>query len=1049
MISEDSTEVSLYLETLTTPGSQPWKITLFIDNNPIEFKIDTGADVSVIPAELFDNAHIRTTLSPPTKTLKGPNQKPLDVVGSFTCHLQKGDRRIEDRVYVVKDVSQPLLGRPAIERLGLLSRIESITTDSTGQEARIVSQYPDIFNGLGTLREEYRICLKDGAKPFAVSTPRRIALPLLPKVKDELSTMESLHVISKVDTPTDWCAPMVVVPKPNGKVRICVDLTKLNASVKRERHILPAVEDTLAQLRNAEVFTKLDANSGFWQVPLSQESSLLTTFITPFGRYCFHRLPFGISSAPEHFQKRMSRILEGTDGVVCMMDDILGFGVDQDEHDRRLRKVLQKLREAGVTLNREKCVFSVPSVKFIDQIVGRGGVRTDPGKVSAILEMKAPTNVGEVRRFLGLVNQQSKYIKELAEKTEPLRALLQQKSQWTWGIQQQAAFDTVKREITQTPVLALYDPNRDTTLSADASSFGLGAVLRQRQPDGNYKPVAYASRSLSETERRYAQIEKETLAVTWATERFQHFLLGKDFAIETDHKPLVPLLGTSSLNDLPPRIQRFRLRLLRFSFSIYHVPGKELVVADALSRQPMSSPDTVDQILQSEAETFRSTFMQSLPASDKRLQEIKTLQDADAVISRVKTYVSSEWPQTHLVQGEIRNYWQLRNELHVQTGLLLRGSRIVIPPDLRRQVLDKLHCSHQGVTKCREKAKQAVWWPGISSQIEAFIYNCVTCARETKNPAEPLIYTPFPTYPWQKVAMDLFEWKGRSYLLVIDYYSRFVEIALLSSTTSPAVVNRIKSIFARYGIPESVMSDNGPQFASEAFQQFAREYQFLHVTSSPGFPQANGEAERAVQTIKFLLEKNDDPHMALLSYRATPLHNGYSPAELLMGRKLRTTVPIIPEQLKPKLPDLAALKDTEQRARNKMKQDHDTHHRVRSLSVLSPGTKVWVPDQRLYGTIVASPRPRSYLVETPFRQIRRNRRSVNPLPLGLSEETEEEENKGGVNKRPRQEVSPDPTEEEEEEEAVEPPPKSSVGQNDGSTITRSGRVSCPPQRLDL
>lgn len=269
VISQDSSEDSLYLETLTgnAASSQPWKITLLVNNNPIEFKIDTGADVSVMPAALFDDAPIRTILSPPDKTLKGPNQKPLDVAGSFTCHLQKGDRKIEDRVYVVKDVSHPLLGRPAIERLGLLSKIDWVTTDSASQEARIVSQYPDVFKGLGTLQGEYRICLKEGADPYAVSTPRRIALPLLSKVKEELSQMESLQVISKVDIPTDWCAPMVVVPKPNGKVRICVDFTKLNKSVKRERHLLPAVEDTLAQLRNAVVFTKLDVNSGFGRCP--------------------------------------------------------------------------------------------------------------------------------------------------------------------------------------------------------------------------------------------------------------------------------------------------------------------------------------------------------------------------------------------------------------------------------------------------------------------------------------------------------------------------------------------------------------------------------------------------------------------------------------------------------------------------------------------------------------------------------------------------------------------------------------------------------------
>lgn len=367
----------------------------------------------------------------------------------------------------------------------------------------------------------------------------------------------------------------------------------------------------------------------------------------------------------------------------------------------------------------------------------------------------------------------------------------------------------------------------------------------------------------------------------------------------------------------------------------------------------------------------------------------------------------------------------------------------MIPPSMRGHVLDQLYCSHQGVTKCREKAKHAVWWPGISSQIEAFVSNCTTCARARRNQAEPLIYTPFPIYPWQKVAMDLFDWKGRSYLLVIDYYSRFVEIALLTSTSSPSMVNRIKSIFARYGIPETVMSDNGPQFVS-TFKRFAKEYKFIRVTSSPRFPQANGEAERAVQTIKSLSEKNDDPHMALLSYRSTPLHNGYSPAELLMGRKLRTTVPVIPDQLKPKLPDIAALKDIEQRAKNKIKQDHDTRHRVRSLSELSPGTRVRIPDQRLYGTVVASPSTLFYLVETPFRQIRRNRRTLNPSPSGQSEETQPEEAEKCDNS-----WQPELPQNPQQEETEEPPQNRKTGQHDGSNITRSGRVSRPPPRLDL
>ena len=226
-----------------------------------------------------------------------------------------------------------------------------------------MSLYPNLFHGLGTFGTEYHIVLKQGAKPFALSVPRRVAFPLLPKVKAEFARMEKLGVISKVDTPTEWCAGMVVVPKSNDDIRICVDLTKLNESVCREKHILPSVEQILAQLGNSTVFTKLDANAGFWQIKLSQECSPLTTFITPYGRFRLNRLPFGITLAPEFFQKQMSKILNGLPGVLCMIDDVLVYGITQQEHDQRLTAVLECLRKANVTLNKDKCQFSRSSIR--------------------------------------------------------------------------------------------------------------------------------------------------------------------------------------------------------------------------------------------------------------------------------------------------------------------------------------------------------------------------------------------------------------------------------------------------------------------------------------------------------------------------------------------------------------------------------------------------------------------------------------------------------------------------------------------------------------
>ena len=370
--------------------------------------------------------------------------------------------------------------------------------------------------------------------------------------------MEKEGVISKVSEPTEWCSGMVVVPKKSGKVRICVDLKPLNKSVRREVHPLPKVDDTLAQLAGAKVFSKLDANSGFWQIPLSPSSRLLTTFITPIGRYCFNKLPFGIASAPEHFQRRMSHILAGLKGVLCQMDDILVFGSNQEEHDRCLLAALQRITEAGATLNPDKCEIGKQRLKFLGHVIDQNGIQADPEKTEAIMKMPQPTSVPELRRFMGMVNQLGKFTSSLADLTQPLRALLSKSSTWLWGPAQAKALDSVKQELSKPTTLALYDPAAPTKISADASSYGLGAVLLQ-EVDGDWKPIAYASRSMSDTEKRYTQIEKEALATTWACEKFADLIIGKQIEVETDHKPLVPLLGSKHLDNLPPRVLRFRL----------------------------------------------------------------------------------------------------------------------------------------------------------------------------------------------------------------------------------------------------------------------------------------------------------------------------------------------------------------------------------------------------------------------------------------------------------------------------------------------------------
>ena len=574
-----------------------------------------------------------------------------------------------------------------------------------------------------------------------------------------------------------------------------------------------------------------------------------------------------------------------------------------------------------------------------------------------------------------------KFSSRIAELSQPLRELLSTKQSWVWGSSQEQAFAQIKVELTQPTVLALYDPQAPTKISADASSYGLGAVLLQQVED-KWKPVAYASRSMSDTEKRYAQIEKEALAVTWSCDKFSNYILGRHFDIETDHKPLVPLLSTKNLDNLPPRVLRFRLRLARYNYDIQHVPGKLLYTADTLSRAPAKEMYSLQ--LQDEVELFIESVEDNLPASTKQLEAYKRAQSADSVCSRLKEYCLSCWPKREEIEPELIPYWKARSFLTLKDELLLYGSRIVIPTSLREETMEKVHAGHQGIERCRLRVNSSVWWPGIVKQVTEMIQRCSVCAREAAPKREPLIISPLPDYPWQVIGTDLFELKGASYLLVVDYFSRYPEIAKLTSTTSQAVITVLKSIFARHGIPEVIRSDNGPQYASQDFARFAESYGFLHQTSSPHYPQSNGQAERTVQTVKRLLKRASDPYLALLNYRATPLPwCRRSPAELCMGRSLRTCLPQVQEQLVPKWPYLPEFRALNLKFKKKQKRDFDKRHRTQDVEDIPSRSKVWITSEGRHteGRVVSpAESPRSYLVDTPTGVVRRNRQHLNVAP---------------------------------------------------------------------
>ena len=1010
-----------------------WHTELLVNKQKMSFRIDTGADVTVIPDRCFKNTD---NLEKTEKRLYGPGGSELVVKGVFRASVESKSNKSEQDLYVVQGLRKPLLGRPAIEALGILKRVEAV---GDGQ-ADVKNEYPSLFHSpeIGKMSNPYLIRLTDEARPFSIATPRRLPLPMKDKVEEELKSLQDQGIIRPVTKPTDWCAPIVVVPKSTpGKVRICVDYTKLNESVRRENFPLPTTDQLLAQLDGATVFSKLDCNKGFHQVPLAEESQELTTFITPFGRFCYTRLPFGISSGPEIFHREMTHILAGVPGVIVDIDDVLIGGKGQAEHDDRLRQVLDRMKDAGVTLN-EKCELSTQKVKFLGHIVTPQGIGIDPEKVKAVKEMPTPTDVPSLRRLLGMVNHVGKFAPNLAEITKPLRDLLKKESEWIWTIAHETAFQQVKTLLSTAPILQHYSPKKPTKVSADASSFGMGGVLLQKDSDG-WKPVQYASRSFTETEQRYAQVEKEALAMTWCCEKFADYLVGlSSFLIETDHKPLLALMKTKQLDELTPRIQRFRMRMMRFSYEVEHVAGKNLATADTLSRAPGSTPRQEDKEKEEETLAFVRSVVDSIPASDVRLEEVRKEQMSDRECSTIIKFCQEDyWPES--AKKDFPYYYVERHSLIVVGGLLLMGNRLVIPKVLRKEMLDRIHQGHQGIVKCRALARSCIWWPGVSKDVATLVEQCPACEKFRVIPPEPLNPTPTPEFPWQRVGSDLFEWQGENYLLLVDYYSRWIEVSHLTSLTSTAVIRSCKTIFARLGIPELLYTDNGTQYTSSEFAKFSEYWGFKHVTSSPYHPSGNGEAERAVQTIKNLLKKESDPFLALLNYRSTPLSQGLSPAELLMKRKIRTRIPLFRPPEKDEF-----FRQKDKIAKERQKQDHDRRHRAKELPALKPGQTVWLTTPKTTEAIV---KPRSVEVKTATGDTNRNRSHIrirDPTAVLASPSHPKEKALPLVARKQHGLVTT---------QVVTPEDSTEIQPQEPETATpmprRSGRVVRPPKKLDM
>lgn len=664
---------------------------------------------------------------------------------------------------------------------------------------------------------------------------RRIPLALRDGVTTELKKLLDAGIIEHVDA-SPWVSNLVVTTKKSGGLRPCVDLRAVNKAVIPDKYPLPRAEELTAQFYGSAVFSKLDLRQGYLQVPLHQSSRYLTAFVTHAEVFQYTRMPFGLSSAPSCFQKIMASVLAGIPGVAIYLDDIVVHGPTSDVHDERLTMVFAALSKHKLTLNSEKCVLSASSVEFVGFHLSARGVAPLQSNVDAIQAIPEPSSAAEVASFLGMTGYYLKFLPHYSETTAPLRELLRKDVPWVWSPACRDTVHSLKAQLTSPPVLAHFNISSPTFVTCDASATAVGAVLSQTQA-GVEKPVAFASRALNPTEQRYSVGEREALACIWTCERWHFYLYGRSFTIRTDHQALTMLLSTSGTGHRPLRLHCWSDRLRQYNFELQFTPGRLNVVADLLSRSvtcpaPHMDTETVekDMIL----------MLHSPLQATVSLQELKDASEADPVLSQVRTYIRDGWP--HRVPEELLGFSRVKQELYCwNDACVARGLCTVVPGALRARVLAMAHEGHLGIVKLKQRCRGLVWWPGIDKEIEALVGDCSACLVSGKTghqappPLQPLSW---PSRPWEHLQLDVCgEIHGvphhqRFLVVVYDLHSKWPELIPTGTVTSRVIIDFLKSLFSRWGLPETITTDNGPQLVSAEFTTYLEHRGIRHVRTA-------------------------------------------------------------------------------------------------------------------------------------------------------------------------------------------------------------------------
>ncbi|XP_062703621.1 uncharacterized protein K02A2.6-like [Aedes albopictus] len=864
-------------------------VSVGLSGTDIRLQLDTASDITVINRETWRKLG-SPALTPATVNPRTASGNILSLDGEFECDVTIGESTRRE-VIRVTEKQILLLGSNLVDSFNLWSvPMDTFCCHVSGSPtstAALKSTFPKVFSDqLGLCsKTKVKLELKESVRP--VFCPKRpVAYAMYDAVDQKLDRREKLDIITPVDY-SEWAAPIVVVRKANGSIRICGDYsTGLNAALQPNQYPLPLPDDIFAKLSGCTVFSQIDLSDAFLQVEVDEQHRKLLTINTHRGLYSYNRLPPGVKVAPGAFQQLIDTMLAGLECTSGYLDDVIIGGKTEEEHDRNLRAALKRIQEFGFTIREDKCTFRKQQVQYVGHVVDSRGLRPDPAKIEAITKLPPPTDVSGVRSFLGAINYYGKLVPNMRKLRYPLDNLLKADAKFKWTPECQQEFEQFKRILSSDLLLTHYDPKREIIVSADASSVELGATISHKFPDGTVKVVQHASRALTKAEQGYSQPDREGLAIVFAVTNLCSGSSGPRKVYQStlptafNASPSICCCTTSTSNTFG------NADLLSRLINQHAKPDEDYVIASVNLE-----------------EDLRSVISSSRKMLPLHFRAVAQSTQADPLLRQVYHHVQNGWPQSKLAGPDLQRFQSRQESLSVVSHVCGTARH---PSLHRKRCLEQFHRGHPGMQRMKALARSYAYWPSMDTDITDFVRACQQCASVARSPPHsPPMPWPKATAPWQRVHVDYAgPIEGEYYLLAVDSFSKWPEIVQTTRITSAVTVSILRGLFARLGMPATLVSDNGTQFTSAEFAEFCTSNGIEHLTTAPFHPQSNGQAERFVDTFKRAVKKiregrgsmQEALDIFLLTYRSTPnraLPDQKSPSEVMFGRKIRTCLELL------------------------------------------------------------------------------------------------------------------------------------------------------------